>query len=170
MNPKIKNLIAIIMFGFAFGMVEAAVVIYLRDLINFKDTYTIGTYTTILNLGFIAVITTPAQIFPSFQTTEMIREVATILMLATFAYIAGNNFRSRFAAFVVAFSFWDIFYYIFLKLFVGWPKTFFDLDIFFLIPTMWIGPVITPLVIFTIAGILGIRYYLEESKHSSNSK
>lgn len=162
-NGNTKKLLAIIIFGIFFGLVEAAVVVYLRGIIGFKDTYPIMPSTTLLNLGFISFVITKSPILNSFQAIETVREAATIIMLASVAYLAGEKSRSRLAAFAIAFSFWDIFYYVFLKVFVGWPKSLFDIDILFIIPVTWIGPIITPMVIFTIVGILGIKAYLKQN-------
>ncbi len=41
---------------------------------------------------------------------------------------------------------WDIFYYIFLKALLGWPASLLTWDILFLIPVVWVGPVIGPVI------------------------
>ena len=47
----------------------------------------------------------------------------------------------------VAFGFWDISYYAFLKVLCGWPHSVFDWDILFLMPLPWWGPVLAPVLI-----------------------
>jgi hypothetical protein len=42
---------------------------------------------------------------------------------------------------------WDIFYYVFLKLLIGWPESILTWDILFLIPVTWTGPVLTPVLV-----------------------
>jgi len=42
---------------------------------------------------------------------------------------------------------WDIFYYVFLRLISGWPRTLLDWDILFLLPLPWWGPVLAPVSI-----------------------
>jgi membrane protein implicated in regulation of membrane protease activity len=44
------------------------------------------------------------------------------------------------------FAIWDIFYYIFLWLLIGWPESFFTWDILFLLPVTWVGPVLAPVI------------------------
>ena len=66
------------------------------------------------------------------------------------AALTGKILRSRAAYFLLAFGVWDIFYYVFLRLLIDWPKTLFDTDIFFLLPIAWVGPVITPVFISTL--------------------
>jgi hypothetical protein len=41
---------------------------------------------------------------------------------------------------------WDIFYYVWLKIFINWPMSIFEWDILFLIPVTWLGPVLAPVV------------------------
>jgi hypothetical protein len=50
---------------------------------------------------------------------------------------------------------WDIFYYIWLYVFIQWPKSLFEWDILFLIPLPWWGPVITPVLISLLLILIG---------------
>ena len=50
------------------------------------------------------------------------------------------------AAFFVAFTVWDLTYYLFLRVLTGWPTSLTDTDVFFLIPVPWLGPVATAVV------------------------
>ncbi len=160
-NLSIK-LLALIIFGIAFGFVEATVVYYLRHLLNFTFNYNLQDYKTILNLGFIAFIKPlhPLLVSQTITSVEFIREAATLIMILAVAYLATNGFKKRFAAFLIIFATWDIFYYVWLKALTGWPGSFFAKDIFFLIPVPWIGPVITPLIISIVMLIVGIFSYI----------
>ncbi|MGD2080540.1 MAG: hypothetical protein PVJ36_05370, partial [Nitrospirota bacterium] len=42
------------------------------------------------------------------------------------------------------FALWDIFYYVFLRVWLGWPRTMMDMDVLFLIPGPWVAPVLLP--------------------------
>ena len=55
----------------------------------------------------------------------------------------------------VAFGVWDIFYYVFLWLFAGWPASLFDQDILFLIPLPWWGPVVSPALLAALMVVAG---------------
>ena len=58
---------------------------------------------------------------------------------------------------MIAFGIWDIFYYIWLWVMVGWPVNLMTWDLLFFIPLPWVGPVITPVLIaitMTTAGSL----------------
>ena len=147
----------LIAFGAGFGFVEAAVAYYLRTVLGSPDTYSIGHYRVLLNLGFITFVTHLESFLPtSLERVELIREVATIVMLAGVALAVGRSARERWGAFFVGFATWDLTYYLFLRLISGWPRSLFTRDIFFLIPVAWIGPVITPLVIFAVVLYLGV--------------
>jgi hypothetical protein len=68
-------------------------------------------------------------------------------MLLSIGIITGRTFSQRFAWFMYSFAIWDIFYYVFLKILIGWPDSVFTWDILFLIPVVWTGPVITPVIV-----------------------
>jgi hypothetical protein len=120
----------VVLFGIAFGLVESAVVIYIRE--------------TYYPEGFAFPL---KAISRTTIYTELWREAATILMLVAIGYLAGKTRPQRFAYFLLSFAVWDIFYYIFLKLFVAWPESFFTWDILFLLPVVWIGPVLAPILL-----------------------
>lgn len=117
-------------FGITMGYFEAAVVVYLRA-IYYPEGFT-----------FPLRAMTDQKI-----AVEIFREAASIIMLLSVAALAGRKFRERFAYFIFSFGIWDIFYYVWLKILLGWPVTFVDWDVLFLIPLPWIGPVIAPLSI-----------------------
>ncbi|MGD0056098.1 MAG: hypothetical protein ABSC34_11765 [Acidimicrobiales bacterium] len=161
----LTNLGFLIGFGAAFGYVEAAVVYYLRALMNFHRGYAIAHYKVLLNLGFITFITTRHSLLLNHRVSdaEVAREVATIVILCCVAYVAGRDTRQRLAAFLITFACWDIMYYVFLRVLDHWPSSLLTKDVFFLIPVTWIGPVLTPLIISTAMLALGVRLYLRPS-------
>lgn len=112
------------------GFLESAVVIYIREI------YYPG--------GFDFPIVTMDK---TLAITELLREAATMFMLLSAGIIAGRNTAERFAWFLYSFAVWDIFYYVFLYALIGWPESLLTWDILFLIPVMWTGPVITPVII-----------------------
>ncbi len=133
MIPKktlVKTLFWLSLFAIAMGFLESSVVIYLREL------YYPG--------GF----NFPLHIIPSnIAMVEICREAATIIMLIGAGYLAGNTKLNRFAYFLIAFSVWDLFYYVFLYVFIQWPESLFTWDILFLIPFPWTGPVLAPCLV-----------------------
>lgn len=131
MNNSLRNRILwLIAFSIAMGFLEAAVVVYLRDLYYPN--------------GFNFPLTAMSE---SNAIVELLREAATIIMLAGVGVLAASTAKQRFAFFLASFAIWDIFYYVFLKLILDWPESFFTWDILFLIPVPWYGPVITPCII-----------------------
>src|SRR5436190_22730947 len=78
---------------------------------------------------------------------ELVRELATLVMLFTVGLLAGRTRRSRIGYMAIAFGAWDILYYVFLKVIYGWPKSLFDWDVLFLLPLPWWGPVLAPMLI-----------------------
>ncbi len=162
-QSKVKILIALTIFGSAFGYVEATVVFYLRYLINFHTNYNVSNYKVLLNLGFITFISPVHSLLVNnrISTAEVFREAATIIMLIAISYLAGSNKKQRFGAFLVSFAAWDIMYYVFLKILDSWPNSLFTKDIFFLIPVPWLGPIITPIIISTIMFIVGCWLYIK---------
>jgi hypothetical protein len=111
--------------------VESAVVFYLRTMIDRIEPHQQNPLPMIGGLG-------PA---------ELVREMATMIMLLTVGILAGRNWRSRLGYSAIAFGVWDIFYYVFLRLLCGWPHSLFDWDILFLLPLPWWGPVLAPMSI-----------------------
>lgn len=160
-----KNLIALIVFGVAFGFVEAAVVYYLRTLFGFRSNFVPhGNYKLILNLGLIVFLKPGSVVLPNVQIAraEALRELATLIMQGAVSFLAGNLPKTRLAAFLISFATWDVFYYVFLRLLTGWPKTLMDIDVFFLDPIPWVGPVITAIIISTLLFGAGVMIYCRE--------
>lgn len=139
-----KNLVVAALFGIAFGLIEAAVVIYLRAALNMLPS----------------ALFSMRLVFKSFPITlvpiEAFREAATIIVLLAVGYLAGQKSWDRVAAFLWSFAFWDIFYYLFLYLFIGWPPNLTTGDILFILPLPWFGQVWFPLLVssLTIAAVL----------------
>jgi hypothetical protein len=124
-----KTIFAISILCIAMAALESAVVVYLRAL-YYADGFTVSL--KIIDQKILLV--------------EIARELATLIMLMAIGYLAGNNFKTRFAYFLMAFAVWDIFYYVWLKVFLDWPASFFEWDILFLIPFTWLGPVLAPII------------------------
>jgi hypothetical protein len=128
MKPVNKT-IWIICFALAMGYLESAVVVYIRALYYPE--------------GFAFPLKEMAQ---TLAITELFREVATMIMLVAIGVLAAREKLHRFAWFIIVFGIWDMAYYLFLKLLIGWPESFLTYDILFLLPTIWTGPVIAPVI------------------------
>jgi len=110
---------------------ESATVYYLRTLVDRLEPYQPN----------------PLPIQGVLGQVELVREVATLLMLLTVGMLAGKTWRARWGYGAVAFGVWDIFYYVFLRVMCGWPRSLFDWDVLFLLPLPWWGPVLAPVSI-----------------------
>ena len=130
MRPVIKTILWLAVFSIAMGYMESAVVIYLRK-IYYPD-------------GFQFPL---KPLDPGIGLVEVLREAATIIMLLMAGFLAAKSTALRLAYFIFCFAVWDVCYYIFLWIFLGWPQSLFTWDILFLIPVPWVGPVITPCIV-----------------------
>jgi hypothetical protein len=144
-----RCLFALVLFGTAFGYLEAAVVSYLRYLQRpirqrFYPAQPIGDLFPLLTVDQ-AEAAGPQQ--RKVRFTEIGREAATIIMLAAVALTGSTNLAQWAASFVVAFGIWDITFYLFLKVLLGWPASLLTWDILFIVPVPWIAPVIAPLLV-----------------------
>jgi hypothetical protein len=70
------------------------------------------------------------------------------------------------AYFFLAFGLWDIFYYFWLKVFLNWPPSLFTLDVLFLIPVPWVGPVLAPMLVslFFIVSSLLVLFFKAQGR------
>jgi hypothetical protein len=114
----------------AFALVEAMVVVYLRRLFA---------------LEFDAAFTRREFHFPAgFLRYEQAREAATMVMLVGVGLLAGRTWWQRLAYWLFAFGVWDVFYYVWLYVYLRWPESLGTRDLLFLIPDEWWAPVWQP--------------------------
>ncbi len=148
----------------AFGFVEAAVVFYLRNLIHFRQNYSISHYKVLLNLGVITFVSPSHSLLLNHRVSdvEIARETSTIVMLVCVSFLAATRTRQRVGAFLIGFATWDLAYYLFLRIIDDWPKSLFTRDVFFLIPVTWIGPVLTPIIICLVMLAVGVKLFLTD--------
>jgi len=73
-------------------------------------------------------------------------------MLAAVAMLIAGRPLVRLAYFLFCFAVWDIFYYLFLKLLLAWPPSLLTWDVLFLIPVVWVGPVLAPVLVAAAMG------------------
>jgi hypothetical protein len=125
--------LVVISFAAAMAYLEAAVVVYLQRALDI----------------------TPDRLFPlrgpevvgDLAAIEVGREFATLVMLIGIGCLAGRAWLDRLAWTAVAFGVWDVLYYGWLWVFIGWPHSPTTWDVLFLIPVPWIGPVWAPVVV-----------------------
>jgi hypothetical protein len=128
-------LAALTAFAIAMGHLEAVVVVYIRRLLD--------------------VVPMPEHLDADFVSrmpdwliaTEQGREAATIVMLLALGWLVGRSPLAKLGTFLYAFGVWDIFYYVSLKVLIGWPASLQTRDCLFLIPNPWYAPVWLPVSI-----------------------
>ena len=126
-------------FALAMAFVEAAVVVYLRRV-----------------LGVVDLLRDVAVYDPAIAMTEIGREAATLLMLLAVGFATGRSLQSRIGFALFAFGIWDILYYVWLKVLLGWPGSLLTEDVLFLIPVPWWGPVLAPVLIALLSTASGL--------------
>jgi hypothetical protein len=150
-NPK-SVFVYLLLFAVAMGFMEAIIVLYIRE-ISYPE-------------GFVF----PLNPLPtSLMKAELIRELSTMVMLLTVAWLTGKTFLRRLNAFLFLFGIWDIFYYVALRLFLDWPESLLTWDILFLIPVIWIGPVLAPLICSVTMILMAICFEWLKTKNKITS-
>jgi hypothetical protein len=161
-----RPVLALLLFGTAFGYLEAAVVSYLRLLHEparqrFHPGRAPGTLFPLLTLKQLR---SAGQEQQQTLVVEIGREAATIVMLASVALAVAESAGQWAAAFVIAFGTWDIAFYIFLKVLLGWPASLLTWDILFLIPVPWAGPVLAPMLVSAAMIGVGLWHFRSEAR------
>lgn len=136
-------------YGVAMGYLEAAVVVYLRAAVGLTTSAVVPVH--------------DVAAFGAYADIEVVRELATLVMIAAVSWLAGRSWLERLAWAAVVFGTWDIVYYLGLWLVIGWPPSLAAWDVLFLSPVPWVAPVWAPLVVssalvgFGLAGARRLR-------------
>jgi hypothetical protein len=138
MNELIKRFLWLSAFAIAMAFLEAVVVAYIRELLRLDK-----------------LIGNRADLDP-YVVMEAWREAATIVMLTAVGWLTGRGKIDRLAYGMFAFGIWDIWYYIWLKVLVGWPQTLLDWDTLFLIPFPWRGPVLSAVLVACLICVVAV--------------
>jgi hypothetical protein len=134
-----KRLLVTALFGAAFGFVEAAVVFYLRAATGLWPGPQVKALAA----------------FPeTLLRIECFREAATIIMLGGIALLAGQRIREKVVVFLWTFALWDFSYYVWLRLTIGWPTSFINSDLLFLIPVPWVAQVWFPVLVSGLTAVV----------------
>src|SRR6266571_4441014 len=112
MERNIRRPLCVALYAIAMAAVESAVVVYLRALHGGAEPLSVLLH----------------EIPDRLVAIEVGREAATLVMIVAVAAVAGSNVWERFLYFALAFGLWDIFYYVWLWVFIGWPPSLFTWD------------------------------------------
>ncbi len=149
-----RRWIWVVVFAMAFAYVESAVVVYLRKI------YFDGSF----DFPIATLWKDGRRVLDPLIPVEMGREAATLVMLAAAGILAGRSGLQRFSFFMIAFGVWDLFYYLWLKVILGWPQSLMTWDLLFYIPLPWVGPVIAPVLIAATMTAAGTALIFLEDK------
>lgn len=140
---------ALVLLGVSFGYVEAAVVVYLQTLYQpLRDAVYGEEYRNeVVPPLRLEHLEAAGPQHTHMLLIELGREFATLVLLAAAGLAVARNVREWLAGFVIAFGVWDVFYYVFLRLLIGWPASLWTRDLLFLLPVPWVGPVIAPVIV-----------------------
>ncbi|HEY5487220.1 MAG TPA: hypothetical protein VIK06_06185 [Candidatus Limnocylindrales bacterium] len=125
--------LTVVVYAAAMAYVESAAVVYLQRAQGISPEH-------------LFPLQSP-QVLGNLAGIEVGREAATLFMLATVGVLAGRRWLDRLAWCAVAFGVWDIGYYFWLWVFIGWPHSPATWDVLFLIPVPWAGPVVAPITV-----------------------
>ncbi len=136
----ISRLFVLAAFAAAMAFVEAAVVVDLRAVLGAGPLFPMK------------------DLPPTLLSIEIGREAATLVMLVLAAMLAVRGGARRMGAFLFLFAAWDVLYYGWLRVAIGWPAGVEEWDILFLIPLPWVGPVWSVLVICAGMAVFGFAF------------
>lgn len=117
-------------FALAMAYMEAATVVYLRRVFGVMD-----------------LLRDAAVYEPRIAGIEIGREAATLLMILAVGRAAGRSRQAGLGFALFAFGLWDVLYYVWLRILIGWPESPWTVDVLFLIPLPWWGPVLAPVLV-----------------------
>lgn len=151
----------VVVFAVAFAWVESAVVVYLRKIF----------FDGVFRFPLLVTWEDGKHIVDPLVRIEFGREIASVIMLAAVSRAAGKNGIQRFGFFMIAFGIWDIFYYLWLYVMVGWPRSLMTWDLLFYVPLPWVGPVVAPLAVaLAMASGGSLMVYYEEKGYDIRLK
>ncbi len=134
--------VTVVIYAVAMAYLESAVVVYLQRALGINPD----------NLFSLHA----AEVAADLAAIEAGRELATIVMLAAVGILVGRRWVDRLAWTAAAFGVWDVFYYVWLWVFIGWPHSLNTWDVLFLVPVPWAGPVWAPIAVSIALVVFGL--------------
>jgi hypothetical protein len=130
-NFPLKNIVLALLFSILLSYFEASVVVYLRG-IYYPEGFSFPLI-KIRSLHFF---------------TELVREIVALLLILLFSLQLGKgSWKKTLFYFLFIFGVWDIFYYFWLFVILGWPDSLLTWDVLYLIPVPWVAPVLAPILV-----------------------
>ncbi len=151
-HPTLKIFIALFLFGIGMAFVESAVVVYLRTIWELSDLFPVRN-----------IFDQPEYLH--VLKVEFSREAATLIMLISISIALGRNIWQRMAYLLFIFGVWDIFYYVWLWVIIGWPASMLSWDVLFFIPYTLVSPVYAPVAVSAVMIFCGMMIIHAQRKH-----
>ncbi len=150
MKPR---LLLLTLFAIALACVEATLRVYFQEL-YFPDA----------GGGWFPFREVP----PGKLSLKVGAEAASMLLILAVACLPLDRptFTRRFAVFVFLLGGWDLAYYVWLQVFIGWPRSGLEWDLLYLIPWAWFGPWIAPALIALLFVVWGARVIGSETRYA----
>jgi hypothetical protein len=159
-----RRLAILILFGIVFGYVEAAAVAYIRATYEpihrrlFPDRAADDLF------PLFTIEQWSSEVPPTLgPLMEVGRELATVVLVALMAWAVSRTARAWFASFALAFGVWDVCYYLWLRLLIGWPRSLLDWDLVFMAPLPWVGPVWAPVAVALVMVVTASVYFWRDA-------
>jgi hypothetical protein len=161
-----RKLLVLVLFAVSFAFVESSVVIYLRTIYQPLRHCVYGEEIgdELFPMLWLDDLRAAGPEHMRNLYTELVRELATMVMLVAVALAVATNYREGVAAFMVSMAVWDIFYYVFVKVVIDWPSSLLAWDLLFLLPLPWVGPVISPILVAVVMIAVGVAILWRESR------
>jgi hypothetical protein len=152
-----RRLLAMLIVAAALGYIEAALVVYLRQVsAPVRQRYHPDSVGELVPLLTLEQLESAGEGVLALLTVELCREPAPLILLLAAAWGLRRRRRDTLGFFLVGFGVWDIFYYAFLKVLLDWPASLGTWDILYLIPTAWVAPVWAPLAVAATMAAIGM--------------
>ncbi len=164
-TTRLVRLAAMAILAVALAYTEAGVVVYLREIIApIRSAHFPSAVHEPLPLLTVQQLGESGEAFSRLLVVEISREITPLVVLLAMAWGLARRKRETVAFFVFGFGLWDIFYYAFLKVLLGWPASLGTWDVLYLIPTAWVAPVWAPLVISGTLVLTGLGILYRDGK------
>jgi hypothetical protein len=154
------RLAALTVLAAALGYIEASIVVYLREVIvPVRQLHYPDAAREVLPLLTLAQLTDAGPEVARLLNLERVRELAAVIVLAAMALGLRRRRGEGLAFFMIGFAVWDILYYVFLKVLIGWPASPATWDVLYLVPIPWVAPVWAPVAVsltLLIAGLVAL--------------
>ena len=98
---------------------------------------------------------------------ELGREAATLIMLAGLGAAVTQGTWPSLGAFLLAFGVWDLAFYLWLRVLIGWPPSLLTWDLLFLLPVPWAAPVLAPVIVAATMAVFGARMLVRPPRRES---